>query len=62
MAEREWTDLRQWRTLRIHLVETRLFTRRVSELLSDEEYRQLQLALAERKGKARRRASFLPAS
>ena len=48
MGERKWTRLRQWRTIDLHLVETRHFTRRVAGLLDDEEYRRLQLALAER--------------
>lgn len=42
------TAIRQWRTLGITLVETRRFTRSVTELLTDEEYRELQLELAER--------------
>lgn len=32
----------------MHFIETSVFTRRIIELLSDEEYRQLQLYLAER--------------
>ncbi|WP_322509960.1 type II toxin-antitoxin system RelE/ParE family toxin [Anaerolinea sp.] len=32
----------------MHFIETSVFTRRITELLSDEEYRHLQLYLAER--------------
>ena len=40
--------VRQWRIMQHAFVETPIFTRAVASLLSDEEYRQLQLALLTR--------------
>jgi len=48
MSKKSSTTLRQWRTIGLLLVETRIFTAQVIELLSDEEYRALQLELAAR--------------
>ncbi len=47
MSGRERIDLRQWRTIGVQLIETPLFTRQVRALLTDEEYRSLQLSVAE---------------
>ncbi|MGH2525065.1 MAG: hypothetical protein ACRDH2_21350 [Anaerolineales bacterium] len=44
------TDIRHWRTIRrgVVIVETPIFTRQVLDRLSDDEYRRLQVILANR--------------
>ncbi|MGH7428328.1 MAG: hypothetical protein ACREJ4_08225 [Candidatus Methylomirabilaceae bacterium] len=44
------TDIRHWRTIRrgVVIVETPIFTRGVLDRLSDDEYRRLQVILANR--------------
>ena len=40
-------NIRQWRSLgRVHFIETQVFTKQITSLLNEAEYRQLQVTLA----------------
>jgi hypothetical protein len=47
LAKKTIDELRQWRILlRVHFIETPIFTRQITVLLDDGDYRQLQVTLA----------------
>jgi hypothetical protein len=41
-----WTTIRQWRILQMLIIETLIFTKRVLQILGDDEYRELQIFLS----------------